>query len=194
MSAVGIVLALGGALAAWRSSMSRGGYYDREVYGMTPATHLRYAVDQFSVCRVLYRGYLLALRSAGIAALALYALLAVLYLTSFLRGAANPMSESRFSPRPNRAGRDRLDGMERRCVRARRGAGPSDSSRRFRRSGATGVTSWTRRRTPTRASSTRSTGASCRFGSTTTSVPTSTPATTWAAGRPRRFSPPKDER
>ena len=87
-NAVGIVLALGVALAAWRSSASRGGYYDREVYGMSPATHVRYAVISLAFAGFFIAAYVLALRSAGIAALALYALLAVFYLTSFLRGAA----------------------------------------------------------------------------------------------------------
>jgi hypothetical protein len=87
-TAVGIVLASIVALAAWRRSASRGGYYDREVYGMSPATHVRYAVISLAFAGFFIAAYVFALRSAGIAALALYALIAVFYLTSFLRGAA----------------------------------------------------------------------------------------------------------
>jgi ABC-type proline/glycine betaine transport system permease subunit len=87
-SAIGIVLALGIAVVAWRSSASRGGYYDREIYGMSRATHVRYAVISLAFAGFFIAAYAFGLRSAGIVALALYALLAVFYLTSFLRGAA----------------------------------------------------------------------------------------------------------
>ncbi|HEX3369577.1 MAG TPA: hypothetical protein VHS56_08385 [Candidatus Cybelea sp.] len=88
--AIGIVLALGIALGAWRNSARGGGYYDREVYGMNPATHVRYALISLAFAGFFIVAYVLALRSAGIVALALYALLALFYLTSFLRGAAEP--------------------------------------------------------------------------------------------------------
>ncbi|HEY1882941.1 MAG TPA: hypothetical protein VGG51_07870 [Candidatus Cybelea sp.] len=87
--AIGIVLALGVALGAWRNSARGGGYYDREIYGMNSATHVRYALVSLAFAGFFIAAYVLALRAAGIVALALYALLAVFYLTSFLRGAAD---------------------------------------------------------------------------------------------------------
>jgi hypothetical protein len=86
-SLVGLAGALGIAAAAWRRSRSPGGFYDREVYGMSSLTHRRYAAVSlvfaafFAVTSV--RGF----GTAGIAGLALYAVIAVFYGTSFLQGA-----------------------------------------------------------------------------------------------------------
>ncbi len=54
---------------------------------MNAATHVRYALISLAFAGFFIAAYVLTLRSAGIVALALYALLAVFYLTSFLRGA-----------------------------------------------------------------------------------------------------------
>jgi hypothetical protein len=88
-SVVGLTLALLVAAIAWRSSRAPGGFYAREVYAMDPATHRRYAV--VSLAFALYFGIAYALRreTAGIAGLTLYALIAVFYATSFLRGASD---------------------------------------------------------------------------------------------------------
>jgi hypothetical protein len=82
-----LALALAIAAAAWRGSRSKGGFYDSEVYAMTPRVHRRYAL--LSLAFAIYFVGTLALHkpSAGIAGLVLYALIAVLYATSFLQGA-----------------------------------------------------------------------------------------------------------
>jgi hypothetical protein len=86
-SATGCVLALVTGVVAWRRSRSTGGFYDAEVYAMTPQVHRRYAL--LSLAFAIYFAATLALHraSAGIAGLVLYALIAVLYATSFLQGA-----------------------------------------------------------------------------------------------------------
>ena len=86
-SAAGALLALAIAAVAWRRSRSKGGFYDVEVYAMTPQIHRRYAL--LSLAFAAYFAATLALHeaSAGIAGLVLYALIAVLYATSFLQGA-----------------------------------------------------------------------------------------------------------
>ncbi len=83
------VLSLGlAAFAGWRSRRP-GGYYDREIYAMEPATHRRAAAIGLAFSAFFVFAYVLRLEEAGLAALALYALFAVFYVTSFLRGAAD---------------------------------------------------------------------------------------------------------
>ena len=88
-SAAGLVLSLGIAAIALRRSRSRGGYYEGEVYGMSRTTHVVYGAIGVAFaaffCAALWRG----LVSAGIAALALYAVISLFYLSSFLRGASD---------------------------------------------------------------------------------------------------------
>lgn len=86
-SVAGIVAASIVAIAAWRCSRSPGGFYDREVYGMSETAHRRYAA--VSMAFVAYFAVTCALRldTAGIAGLALYAVIAVFYAASFLQGA-----------------------------------------------------------------------------------------------------------
>ncbi|MBV9333444.1 MAG: hypothetical protein JO146_05510 [Candidatus Eremiobacteraeota bacterium] len=88
-SAAGTIIALIVAIAAWRCSRAPGGFYDRDVYGMSESSHRRYAL--VSVGFAIYFGIAFALRldAAGIAGLALYALVAIFYATSFLRGASD---------------------------------------------------------------------------------------------------------
>ncbi len=88
-STAGLLLSLGVAAAAWRRSRTRGGYYDGEVYGLNRMSHIRYAVVSLAFAAVFAATAWLRLDAAGIAALALYALLAVFYVTSFLQGAAD---------------------------------------------------------------------------------------------------------
>jgi len=83
----GMVLALGVAAIAWRRSRSAGGFYDREVYGMDSATHRRYALVSLGFAAYFVGTYAARSPAAGIAGLALYALVAVLYAASFLAGA-----------------------------------------------------------------------------------------------------------
>jgi hypothetical protein len=86
-SAAGIVVASIVAIAAWRCSRSPGGFYDRDVYGMSESAHRRYAVVSLAFAAYFAIAYVLHLDAAGIAGLALYALIAVFYAASFLQGA-----------------------------------------------------------------------------------------------------------
>lgn len=85
----GLALALFLAGIAFARSRGRGGYYDAESYGMVPSTHQRYAA--VSLAFALFFAIALALRAdlAGILLLSAYAVIAILYLTSFLRGYAD---------------------------------------------------------------------------------------------------------
>jgi len=84
-----LILALSVSAASWRRSRSRGGFYDREIYAMDSRTHRRYGWLSLAFAVFFAATYALRLAAAGIAGLALYALVALLYATSFLRGAAD---------------------------------------------------------------------------------------------------------
>lgn len=86
-SAAGIAAASIVAIAAWRCSRSPGGFYDREVYGMSESAHRRYAAVSLAFAIYFAVAYVRHLDAAGIAGLALYALIAVFYAASFLQGA-----------------------------------------------------------------------------------------------------------
>jgi hypothetical protein len=86
-SLVGLVVALLVGTVAWRRSRSPGGFYDREWYAMDRASHKRYAVVSLVFALYFAAAYLFRLAYGGIAGLALYALIAVFYATSFLQGA-----------------------------------------------------------------------------------------------------------
>jgi hypothetical protein len=88
-SIVGLVVSLGVGAIAWRSSRAPGGFYDREIYAMDSTAHRRYAVVSAAFALYFTTAYLLHRETAGIAGLALYALIAVFYATSFLRGASD---------------------------------------------------------------------------------------------------------
>jgi hypothetical protein len=75
-------------VAAWRSR-SAGGYYDRGVYGMDARAHRRYASISLAFAVFFAAMLVLQAETAGIVGLALYALVAVFYATSFLRGASD---------------------------------------------------------------------------------------------------------
>jgi small-conductance mechanosensitive channel len=88
---------LGGALAsvllgatALLRSRGAGGFYDADVYGMTPVTHRRYA---FAAAIFAVAFFALAVWAPGGAAtiwvLAAFVLIAVFYITSYLRGASD---------------------------------------------------------------------------------------------------------
>jgi hypothetical protein len=86
-SLVGLAAALLVGAAAWRRSRSRGGFYDRETYAMDPLVHKRYATVSLAFALYFAATYAFRLDSGGIAGLTLYALIAVIYATSFLQGA-----------------------------------------------------------------------------------------------------------
>lgn len=77
------------AAIAWRRSRASGGFYDAGVYAMTPRSHRAYAVAGLAFA--LFFAVTLALHGegAGIAGLAAYAVVAIFYATSFLRGASD---------------------------------------------------------------------------------------------------------
>jgi hypothetical protein len=72
---------------AWRRSVATAGYYDGEVYGMTPATHRRYALAGLAFVVAFAISAALRLETSAIVALAIFTPIAVLYATSFARGA-----------------------------------------------------------------------------------------------------------
>jgi hypothetical protein len=88
-SLAGLILALGVAAAAWQRSRSAGGFYDGQTYGMDARAHRRYAGVSLAFALFFAATYAAGFASAGIAGLALYGLIAVLYATSFLQGASD---------------------------------------------------------------------------------------------------------
>lgn len=84
---IGFVLAAAVAATAWRRSRSPGGFYDREVYAMEPGAHRRYALVSLGFAAFFLVAYELRANAAGLAGLALYAVIAVFYAASFLQGA-----------------------------------------------------------------------------------------------------------
>jgi hypothetical protein len=84
---IGAIVALLLATAAYLRSRARGGFYDAEVYGMTPSTHRAYALAALAFT-VLFAASALARESAATIWLwAAFVLFAIFYLTSYLRGA-----------------------------------------------------------------------------------------------------------
>lgn len=86
-SLAGAAIALGVAAVAWRRSRSPGGFYDRQAYGMDGAAHRRYAILSLAFAAFFAATCAGGFVLAGIVGLALYALIAVFYATSFLQGA-----------------------------------------------------------------------------------------------------------
>lgn len=84
-----MAIALVVAAAALRCSRSPGGFYDRDTYGMSASMHRRYAAVSLVFALFFAASSLLRLETAGIAGLALYALIAIFYASSFLRGASD---------------------------------------------------------------------------------------------------------
>ncbi|HZZ00951.1 MAG TPA: hypothetical protein VFE36_15425 [Candidatus Baltobacteraceae bacterium] len=86
---VGIALALCIAGLALFRSRARGGHYDAEVYGMEPSTHRRYAAISLAFALFFAVSFALGTELASLVALSMYAVIALLYLTSFIRGYAD---------------------------------------------------------------------------------------------------------
>ncbi|HUN29247.1 MAG TPA: hypothetical protein VMV65_05550 [Alphaproteobacteria bacterium] len=85
----GVIASLLLALAAAVRSRSAGGFYDAEVYGMTPSAHRRYTLIAVAFAVAFFAVAWWWPRSgATIWLFAAFVLFAVLYLTSFLRGAS----------------------------------------------------------------------------------------------------------
>jgi len=85
-----LILALGVAATAWQRGRLAGGFYDRGVYGMNAAAHRRYAIVSLAFAAYFAVACALRVELAGTLGLALYALVALLYGTSFLQGAHDP--------------------------------------------------------------------------------------------------------
>jgi hypothetical protein len=85
-SIAGVLLSLALAVFALTRSRTPGGFYDAEIYGMTPVSHRRYAL--VAVCFALVFAATLALHAGALAlwTFAAMTVVAVLYLSSFLRG------------------------------------------------------------------------------------------------------------
>ncbi|MEO6835550.1 MAG: hypothetical protein ABI231_06545 [Candidatus Tumulicola sp.] len=86
---IGLAASLAVAAIAWRRSRGRGGFYDDGVYAMTPAVHRRYAIVSLAFAAFFATALALRREPAGVVGLALYAVVAVFYAASFLRGAAD---------------------------------------------------------------------------------------------------------
>jgi peptidoglycan biosynthesis protein MviN/MurJ (putative lipid II flippase) len=77
------------AAAAYIRSRGAGGFYDAQVYGMTPATHRSYAATALAFALAFFAaGLWWPSGSATIWIGAAFVLFAVFYLTSYLRGAS----------------------------------------------------------------------------------------------------------
>ncbi|HTV93795.1 MAG TPA: hypothetical protein VMG98_13850 [Verrucomicrobiae bacterium] len=84
----GVLASLLLAAAAYLRSRGRGGFYDAEVYGMTPRAHRRYAATSLAFALAFFAVARWWPRSgATLWLFAAFVLLAVFYLTSYLRGA-----------------------------------------------------------------------------------------------------------
>ncbi|HTU83753.1 MAG TPA: hypothetical protein VMF61_16615 [Candidatus Acidoferrales bacterium] len=83
----GLTLCLAVSAIAFVRSRAQGGFYDAEVYAMTPAAHRRYAWVSLAFGLFFAIAWLRDFSTAGVYALAVYALIVIVYATSFLRGA-----------------------------------------------------------------------------------------------------------
>jgi hypothetical protein len=86
---VGVVAALAVAGVAWQRSRVAGGFYDAQVYAMTRAIHRRYALVSLAFAACFAVAFATHADTLGLAALAVYAVIAIIYATSFLRGASD---------------------------------------------------------------------------------------------------------
>lgn len=87
-NAAGALAALLLAAGAYLRSHARGGFYDAEVYGMTPAVHRRYAAaGALFVALFLLAALVPAFGIATIWLWTAFVLFAVFYGSSYLRGA-----------------------------------------------------------------------------------------------------------
>jgi hypothetical protein len=87
-SLAGLTLSLAMLLLAWHRSRRAGGYYDAQVYGMTARTHRAFAFVASAFAAYFAAALVLRNEAAGIVGMGLYAVVAIFYGTSFLRGAS----------------------------------------------------------------------------------------------------------
>ncbi|HEY8297049.1 MAG TPA: hypothetical protein VIG32_03395 [Candidatus Baltobacteraceae bacterium] len=86
-SLIGLVLALAIATLAWlRGRTLNATFYERDVYGMGASVHRRYAAASLIFALAFAAGVALPAVPA-VPLLAVYTVVAILYLASFVRGA-----------------------------------------------------------------------------------------------------------
>ncbi|HET9030114.1 MAG TPA: hypothetical protein VFN49_08055 [Candidatus Aquilonibacter sp.] len=83
----GLILAGIIALFAWSRSRRPGGFYDADIYGLTPRDHAIYGSIAAAFAVAFALTALLALGTITLYLFAAFVVFAVFYLTSFLRGA-----------------------------------------------------------------------------------------------------------
>jgi hypothetical protein len=86
---IGVAAALGIAVFAWQRSRAAGGFYAAGVYGMSPIIHRRYAIAGLAFAACFALAFALHATFAGLTVFALFAVIAILYLSSFVRGASD---------------------------------------------------------------------------------------------------------
>jgi hypothetical protein len=84
---IGSIVALLLAAFAYLRSRAPGGFYDREIYGMTPSTHRAYGSISIIFTVVFAYAAVHFPDSATVWLYAAFVLFAIFYLTSYLRGA-----------------------------------------------------------------------------------------------------------
>jgi hypothetical protein len=84
---IGSLVAVLLAVAACLRSRGSGGFYDRDVYGMTAKTHRLYAAVALAFAAVFAAAAAWFAAAATVWLYAAFVLFAVFYLTSYLRGA-----------------------------------------------------------------------------------------------------------
>lgn len=86
-SLVGLATSLAVAALAFSRSTAPGGFYDADVYGMTPQIHRRYAIAATVFAALFVGTIVVRAASAVFWLLASAVLFDLFYLTSYLRGA-----------------------------------------------------------------------------------------------------------
>jgi hypothetical protein len=84
---IGLIASIALAAIAFARSRAAGGFYDAQVYAMTPQIHRRYAWIALAFAAAFAACLLPAAESLRFWVAAAFALVALFYLTSYLRGA-----------------------------------------------------------------------------------------------------------
>ncbi|HTA39895.1 MAG TPA: hypothetical protein VK760_12505 [Candidatus Acidoferrales bacterium] len=86
---IGVAVALFTTVLAWRQSHAPGGFYAESVYGMRPEHHRRYAAVSLAFAVASAIAFAFHATFAGLVILGVYAVIAILYYSSFVRGASD---------------------------------------------------------------------------------------------------------
>lgn len=87
MEAGSVLFALAFALFAYARSYAKSGFYDAEVYGMTAASHRKYAGIGLCLGAIVWTLFRMNQQTFAFMLDAVLVIVAVFYLSSFLRGA-----------------------------------------------------------------------------------------------------------